>query len=169
VNVSSTNERHDRWDCIVVGGGAAGLSAAVTLGRARLRTLLIDSGEPSNLVAEGIGGLLGFDGRPPEHLYRAGRDELTKYPSVEVRTGRVTAGAADVGVFELELEDGSREAARTVLLATGSEYRPPRLPRVRERWGRSVFHCPFCHGWRCGTKRSASSTAVRVVPSGPSC
>jgi thioredoxin reductase len=137
----------DRWDCIVVGGGAAGLSAALTLGRARRRTLVIDAGEPSNRTAEGIGGLLGYDGRPPEELYRAGRAELTKYASVEVRTGRVTGGTVGDDKFELELEDGSREVARKVLLATGSEYRPPRLPGVAERWGRSVFHCPFCHGW----------------------
>jgi thioredoxin reductase len=140
------------WDCIVVGGGAAGLSAALTLGRARRPTLVIDSGEPSNRTAEGIGGLLGFDGRPPKELYGAGRDELTKYSSVEVRTGRVTSGTANDDSFGLELEGGSREVARTVLLATGSEYRPPQLPGVVERWGRSVFHCPFCHGWEVRDK-----------------
>lgn len=143
---------NEGWDCIVVGGGAAGLSAALTLGRARRRTLLIDHGEPSNRVAEGIGGLLGFDGRPPQELYRTGREELAKYPDVEVRSGLVTGGAAGDGSLELELADGSREAARSVLLATGSEYRPPDLPGLAERWGRSVFHCPFCHGWEVRDK-----------------
>lgn len=141
------------WDCIVVGGGAAGLSAALTLGRARLQTLVIDSGAPSNRMAEGIGGLVGHDGRPPEELYRAGRDELAKYSSVEVRTGRVIDGSVTDGAFELELDDGSHESARNMLLATGSEYRPPLLPGVAERWGRSVFHCPFCHGWEVRDKR----------------
>jgi thioredoxin reductase len=91
--------------------------------------------------------MLGYDGRSPQELYRAGRDELAKYTSVEAREGEVTGGAVDGNSFELELADGSRVVSRTVLLATGSEYRPPRLPGVAERWGRSVFHCPFCHGW----------------------
>lgn len=142
----------DSWKCIVVGGGAAGLSAALTLGRARLRTLMIDAGEPSNRTVEGIGGLLGYDRRPPDQLYRAGRDELARYSSVEVRNGCVTGGVTDGDLFELELDDGSLEAARTVLLAMGSEYRPPQLPGVQERWGRSVFHCPFCHGWEVRDK-----------------
>ena len=135
------------WDCIVVGGGAAGLSAALVLGRARQRTLVIDAGGQSNLAAEGIGGLLGHDGRPPAELYAAGRDELATYPSVQQRSGEVVAGESRDAGFVLELADGAREAARRVLLATGMDYRPPELPGVAERWGRSVFHCPFCHGW----------------------
>src|SRR6185437_10615991 len=80
------------WDCIIVGGGAAGLSAALVLGRARRRTLLVDAGAQSNLAAHGIGGLLGHDGRSPAALYEAGRRELAVYPSVEVRTGEVVTG-----------------------------------------------------------------------------
>jgi thioredoxin reductase len=135
------------WDCIVVGGGAAGLSAALVLGRARQRTLVVDAGGPSNLVAHGIGGLLGHDGRPPADLYAAGREELAAYPTVELRSGEVVGGKRDDGGFVLELGDGSREVARRVLLATGMDYRRPELPGIAERWGRSVFHCPFCHGW----------------------
>lgn len=108
---------------------------------------MIDAGEPSNHTAEGIGGLLGHGGRPPDELYRAGRGELTKYSSVELRVGRVAGGTVDDDVFELDLENGARETAWRVLLALGCEYRPPQLPGVPERWGRSVFHCPFCHGW----------------------
>ena len=135
------------WDCIVVGAGAAGLSAAVVLGRARRRTLVIDAGEQSNRVADGIGGLLGQDGRPPADLYASGRAEVDAYPSVELKQGKVVSGEAGDPGFVLELADGSREAARRVLLATGMDYRHPELPGVAERWGRSVFHCPFCHGW----------------------
>jgi thioredoxin reductase len=135
------------WDCVVVGGGAAGLSAALVLGRARRRTLVVDAGEPSNRAAEGIGGLLGHDRRPPHELYGIGRDELATYPSVEVRTARAMT-AADTGAnLELELDDGSHERTHTLLLATGMDYHPPDVPGVAERWGRSVFHCPFCHGW----------------------
>jgi thioredoxin reductase len=135
------------WDCIVVGAGAAGLSAALVLGRARQRTLVVDSGRQSNGVADGIGGLLGHDGRPPAGFYAAGREELKAYPTVELRSSEVVGGERPDGGFVLELADGSREPARRVLLATGMEYRFPDLPGIADRWGRSVFHCPFCHGW----------------------
>ena len=135
------------WDCIIVGGGAAGLSAGLVLGRARRRTLLIDAGQQSNLPAHGIGGLLGHDGRSPAELYGLGRQELSAYPSVEVRDGEVVAGEPVEGGYLLQLADGVRVRTGRVLLATGMEYRPPDLPGVGELWGRSVFHCPFCHGW----------------------
>jgi thioredoxin reductase len=134
------------WDCIVVGGGAAGLSAGLVLGRARRRTLVVDGEGQSNRVADGIGGLLGHDTRPPVDFYAAGRAELAAHPSVELRFGEVVSGERNDD-FTLEFADGSTERARRVLLATGMDYRYPSLPGVEERWGRSVFHCPFCHGW----------------------
>ncbi len=138
----------DLRDCIVVGGGAAGLSAALTLGRGRRTTLVVDGGRQSNLVAAGVRGLLGHDGRSPAEYYAAGRAELARYPSVEVRDGEVVRGSADGdGVFTLVLGDGRTERARRVILAMGMDYRYPRLPGMDERWGGSVFHCPFCHGW----------------------
>jgi thioredoxin reductase len=135
------------WDCIVVGGGAAGLSAGLVLGRARRRTLLVDAGAQSNLAAHGIGGLLGHDGRSPAELYESGRRELSVYPSVEVRTGEVVSGERSDGGFVLELADGGREHTRRVLLATGMDYRAPELRGLDQLWGGSAFHCPFCHGW----------------------
>ena len=135
------------WDCIVVGGGAAGLSAALVLGRARKSTLVIDAGMQSNRPAEGIGGLLGHDQRPPDEFYARGRRELDVYASVEVRDGVVVGGERVDGGFRLELTDGRHEHTRRVLLATGMEYRPRAVPGLDELWGRSVFHCPFCHGW----------------------
>lgn len=135
------------WDCIIVGGGAAGLSAGLVLGRARRRTLLVDAGAQSNLPAHGIGGLLGHDGRDPAELYEIGRRELSVYPTVEVRTGEVVSGEPSDAGFVLELSDGRREHTRRVLLATGMDYRPPELPGLDPLWGGSVFNCPFCHGW----------------------
>ena len=135
------------WDCIVVGAGAAGLSAALVLGRARRRTLVIDAQGQSNLVAHGIGGLLGQDTRAPADFYAAGREELAAYPTVALRAGEVAGAERDGTGFVLELGDGERETARHLLLATGMEYRYPALTGIEERWGRSVFHCPFCHGW----------------------
>jgi thioredoxin reductase len=146
----------EAWDCVVVGGGAAGLSAALVLGRALRRTLVVDAGEQSNLPAEGVGGLLGNDRRPPAELYDAGRAEIAGHPSVEVRGGvsALEARAAAEG-FEIELDDGSRAHARKLLLAGGMEYRTPQLPGLRERWGGAVFHCPFCHGWEVREGRLA--------------
>lgn len=137
----------DSWDCVIVGGGAAGLSAALVLGRARRRTLVVDDGNQSNSAASGVGGLLGHDGRPPAELYAMGRRELAAYPSVEVRNGVVIGGVRDDDGFVLDLGDGRRERSRRVLLAMGMQYRPPEIPGLAELWGRSVFHCPFCHGW----------------------
>jgi thioredoxin reductase len=135
------------FDCIVVGGGAAGLSAALVLGRARRRTLLVDAGDQSNRPSPGVGGLLGHDGRPPAELYALGRQELAGYPSVTVLDGEVVRAAGEQDAFALELADGTAVTARRVVLATGMDYRRPALDGVAERWGRSVFHCPFCHGW----------------------
>ena len=101
----------DSWDCIVVGGGAAGLSAALVLGRARRRTLVLDTGQQSNRAAHGIGGLLGFDGVPPAELYARGRAELVAYPTVEVREAEAVTGRAGDPVV-LELDDGSEVRAR---------------------------------------------------------
>ncbi|MBX7431600.1 NAD(P)/FAD-dependent oxidoreductase [Mycobacterium sp. Y57] len=136
-----------RWECVIVGGGAAGLSAALVLGRARRRTLLVDAGSPSNLAAHGVGGLLGFDGVPPGELYARGRRELAGYPSVEVRAGQVAGASSADGGFTVRLEDGAAEDTERILLATGMRYDAPQLPGLDELWGRSVFHCPFCHGW----------------------
>ena len=135
------------WDCIVVGGGAAGLSAALVLGRARRDTLVIDAGGQSNRPAHGIGGLLGYDGRPPAELYEQGRRELTAYPSVQLRDTNVVSGEVVDGQFAVTLADGSWVTGRRLLLASGVEYRYPALDGMAERWGTSVFHCPFCHGW----------------------
>lgn len=135
------------YDCVVVGGGAAGLSAGLVLGRARRRTLVVDAGRQSNTAAPAIGGLLGFDGRSPQELYDQGRRELARYPSVEVVPGEVRRAGGVEGDFTVELADGRRERARRLLLATGVDYQPPDLPGMDGLWGSTVFHCPFCHGW----------------------
>lgn len=147
------------WECVVVGGGAAGLSAALVLGRARRRTLLVDAGQQSNRMSSGIGGLLGFDQRPPTELYEAGRRDLEKYPTVEIRDGTVVHGTPQDDGFVLELDGGDQVTARRVMLTTGMEYCPPDLPGLRPLWGHTVFQCPFCHGWEMRDKRLASLAA----------
>jgi thioredoxin reductase len=135
------------WHCVIVGGGAAGLSAALVLGRARRRVLLLDAGEQSNRPAHGIGGLLGHDGVAPGELYSRARAELARYPSVEVRDAEVTGASREEGCFALSTADGERFEAARVLLAAGMDYAVPDLPGVAELWGGAVFHCPYCHGW----------------------
>ncbi|BBZ36319.1 NAD(P)/FAD-dependent oxidoreductase [Mycolicibacterium confluentis] len=143
------------WECVVVGGGAAGLSAALVLGRARRQTLVVDAGAQSNSASAVMGGLLGFDRRPPADLYTQGRRELAVYPSVEYREGEVTGGTLSDDGVELDLEDGQRIRARRVLLTTGMQYCPPDLPGLAQFWGKSVFQCPFCHGWEMRDQRLA--------------
>jgi thioredoxin reductase len=135
------------WDVAVVGAGAAGLSAALVLGRARRRVVVLDAGEQSNRPAHGIGGLLGHDGRPPAELYARGRAELAAYPSVDVRDVRVTGAAVLDHGLALSTADGATVEAARVLLATGMDYAVPDLPGVDGLWGGPVFHCPYCHGW----------------------
>lgn len=153
------------WECIVIGGGAAGLSAALVLGRARRRTLLIDAGRQSNLAAHGIGGFLGQDGRPAPDFYADGRAELAKYPAVEVRRGEATSIEQVDGGFGVTLVSGETVATRRIVLATGTDYRPPAIAGVAERFGRSVFHCPFCHGWEV---RDGALAVVDPSPAGAS-
>lgn len=134
-------------DCLIIGGGAAGLSAALTLGRASHRTLIADCGHQSNLAAHGVGGLLGHDRRPPQDLYARGRAELAAYAAVEHRAAAVAEAARQGDGFAVALDDGTHAVAARVLLATGMDYRFPDVAGLAERWGASVFHCPFCHGW----------------------
>ena len=155
----SGNEKS--WECAVVGGGAAGLSAALVLGRARRRVLVLDAGEQSNRPAHGIGGLLGHDGRAPAELYSRGRAELAAYPTVEVRDVRVTSGAREDGSFVLSSNDGAETQAARVLLATGMDYAVPDLPGAHELWGGTVFHCPYCHGWEVRDR------ALAILANGP--
>jgi thioredoxin reductase len=134
-------------DAVVVGGGPAGLSAALVLGRARHRVLVLDTGRPANIESSAIGGLLGQSGVAPVDLRRAGREQLVDLPTVEVRDGAVVD--ADVGSERLEvrLSDGSELRTRALVLAHGLSYEPPALPGIEPLWSRSVFHCPFCDGW----------------------
>jgi thioredoxin reductase len=160
------------FEALVVGGGAAGLSAALVLGRARVRTLVVDAGEPSNRAAHAIGGLLGQDGTSPAQLYAAGRDQLAALPSVELRAGVVTGIEPATGdgadpAFHATLGDGATVAARRVLLASGMHYAVPETPGLDALWGDAAFVCPYCHGWENRDRRigilGATAAAHRVA------
>jgi thioredoxin reductase len=134
------------YDVVVVGGGAAGLSGALMLGRARRSVLIIDAGEPRNAPASGVHGFLTRDGMNPAALLEAGRAEVRRY-GAQVLDGRVASAAPIDSGFTVELEDGCRVGARRLLVTTGLVDELPDVPGVRERWGRDVLHCPYCHGW----------------------
>jgi thioredoxin reductase len=135
-------------DAVIVGGGPAGLSAALVLGRARKRVMVLDTGEPANAAsANAIGGLLSQDGVTPAELRRSGREQLAEFPTVEIRDDAVVdSDLAGAGVW-VRLADGPNVRAHSLVLAHGLRYDPPTLPGVDGLWGQSVFHCPFCDGW----------------------
>lgn len=135
------------YDVVIVGGGAAGLSAALVLGRARRRVAVIDAGKPRNAPAAHMQGYLSRDGMPPTALLAAGRAEIAGY-DVEVIDGVVAdvEATAEPG-FTVRLDDGAALAARRLLVATGVRDEIPDVPGVQERWGQDLLHCPYCHGW----------------------
>jgi thioredoxin reductase len=131
------------YDVIIIGGGAAGLSAALVLGRARRAVAVIDAGQPRNAPAAHMQGFLSRDGMPPSQLLAIGQQEVTGY-GVDIVNERV----ADVTPqLELTLTDGRVLRARRLLIATGATDQLPDIPGVRSRWGKDLLHCPYCHGW----------------------
>ena len=154
------------FQALVVGGAAAGLSAALVLGRARLRTLVIDAGEPSNGSAPAIGGLLGQDATSPAQLYAAGREQLTELPTVVLREGVVT-GIERAGAFRATLAGGETITAGRVLIAGGMRYGVPDVPGLSKLWGDRAFMCPYCHGWEHRDQKiailGAAGAAQRVA------
>jgi thioredoxin reductase len=142
------------YDVIVVGGGPAGLSAALMLGRCRRRVLVCDRGEPRNQRSTAIHGYLTRDGIAPAEFRDAARRELVPY-RIEFRCVGVKDAKSDRDGFSVHLADGRRERSRFLLLATGVKDVLPEVPGVAECYGRSVFHCPYCDGWECRDKRLA--------------
>jgi thioredoxin reductase len=145
------------YDVVVVGGGAAGLSAALVLGRARRRVAVIDAGEPRNAPASQMQGFLSRDGMPPAELLAAARAEILGY-GVEIIDDRVVEITNDL---MLCLAGGRAVTARRLLFATGAVDQLPEIPGSRERWGRDLLHCPYCHGWE------VRDEPIGVIGTGP--
>lgn len=135
------------FDAIVIGGSYAGLSAALQLARARQRVLVVDAGQRRNRFASTSHGFLGQDGRAPDAIAADGRRQLLAYPNVRWRDGRATRAQADPDGFALDIDEQSTVHGRRLVLATGVVDELADIEGLAERWGRSVFHCPYCHGY----------------------
>lgn len=145
-------EQTDLHDVVVVGGGPAGLSAALTLARARRSVTVVDAGEPRNAPAAGVHGLLGLEGVSPAELLARGRDDVRGYGG-EILGGEVVDVSCASYGFAVVLRNGAVLRARRLLIATGLVDELPDIPGVREQWGRGVLHCPYCHGWEVRDRR----------------
>jgi thioredoxin reductase len=138
-----TSAQKQEYDVVIIGGGVAGLSAALVLGRARRRVAVVDSGTPRNQLASHAHGFLTRDGTTPAELLRLAREEVRGY-GVDLIDGTVmdvTEGLAAV------LDDGSEVRGRHLILATGLRDVLPELGGAEERWGKDLLQCPYCHGW----------------------
>ncbi|MEU4394314.1 NAD(P)/FAD-dependent oxidoreductase [Kribbella sp. NPDC023855] len=134
-----------RYDVVVVGAGAAGLSGALALVRSRRSVLVIDDGRPRNAPAGHVHNFLTRDGAPPSEINAIGRAEVAGYGG-QFATGTVTAIRRDE-VFTVELADGTAYQARRILVTSGLTDVLPEVSGLAERWGKDVLHCPYCHGW----------------------
>ncbi|NQD67395.1 NAD(P)/FAD-dependent oxidoreductase [Bacillus haikouensis] len=134
-------------DCAVIGGGPAGLNAALVLGRSRRRTILFDDNKPRNAVTSESHGFITRDGIDPQEFKRIAQEELSRYPDVKIKKQRVHRLTKDSGLFQVATENGEVFTAKNIILATGFKEVLPEIPRVKEFYGKSLFSCPFCDGW----------------------
>jgi thioredoxin reductase len=142
-----------QYDVAVIGGGAAGLSAALVLSRARRKVIVVDAGTPRNAPAAAMHGYLSRDGLPPSELLAYGRSEVKSYGG-DIVAATATDLVSDArGGFSVGLADGHRISARRLLVTTGLRDELPDLPGLRERWARDVLHCPYCHGHEVRDRR----------------
>ncbi len=139
-------------DVIIVGGSYAGLAAALQLARARRRVLILDAGQRRNRFATSSHGFLGQDGQTPDAIAARGRADVLAYPTVALRESTVTEIRAGEGGFAVRA-GADEHPGRRVILATGLADEMPAIPGLGERWGRTVFHCPYCHGYELNMGR----------------
>ncbi|WP_267245649.1 NAD(P)/FAD-dependent oxidoreductase [Streptomyces sp. PR69] len=159
--MKTSQDGEKRYDVVVVGGGAAGLSGALTLGRARRSVVVVDAGEPRNAPAEGVHGYLGREGVDPRELLAAGRAEVRRYGGVFRDASAVAVERCDDGGFRIALDDGGAVHGRRLLVTAGLVDELPEVPGLAALWGKDVLHCPYCHGWE------VRDQPVGVLATGP--
>jgi thioredoxin reductase len=135
------------FDALIIGGGPAGLNAALMLGRVRRPVLLVDDGHPRNITSPSMHGFLSRDGADPAAVLRAGRAELDRYPSIETWETQITEVVSGHASFRATTADGKEAESRRVLLATGVRDELPAIDGLAPLWGHGVYHCAYCHGW----------------------
>ncbi|MFF4186790.1 NAD(P)/FAD-dependent oxidoreductase [Streptomyces sp. NPDC001691] len=160
MNSTPEGGRQDIHDVVVIGGGAAGLSGALTLGRARRSVLVVDAGHPRNAPADGVHAYLGHEGTPPGELLARGRAEVRSYGGAFM-TGSATGAERNGDAFRVTLADGDELCARRLLVTTGLVDELPEVPGLAGLWGTDVLHCPYCHGWEVRDR------AIGVLGTGP--
>ncbi|HEV7380061.1 MAG TPA: NAD(P)/FAD-dependent oxidoreductase, partial [Dyadobacter sp.] len=143
-----------KWDVIIVGGSYAGLAAEMSLGRAIRNVLIIDSGKPCNAQTPHSHNFLSRDGITPAELATIAREQVLAYPSVQILNGTATSVSGTNGNFVVGTEAGQEFHTRKVLFATGVRDLIPEIPGVRECWGISVIHCPYCHGYEVRNEKT---------------
>lgn len=157
-----------RHDAIVIGGGFAGTAAALQIARARRSVRIIDAGRPRNRFADASHGFFGQDGNDPRSMIAAARAQVERYPTARTVAGEASAARAVDGGFEVVLDGGETLMATRLVLAFGISDVLPDLPGLAERWGKSVLHCPYCHGYehaggRLGVLRSSPMAAHQAL------
>jgi thioredoxin reductase len=140
------------YDVVIVGGGPAGLAAALALARARRSTLLLDDGEPRNGASPILHGFVTRDGCTVEEFRGAAHAQLQQYPLLDIQRARAERVDGSRDGYEVRLANGGVVLCRRVLLCTGLEDELPELPGLRELWGKAAFECPYCHGWEVRDK-----------------
>ena len=140
-------------DVIIIGGSFAGLAAALNLGRARRKVTILDTGLPRNRFAGHAHGLLGHDGKPPSEILAEARAQLAPYDTVRFVNARAQAASGDPDDFAVATGDGETLKARRLLLSYGISDQLPAIPGFAECWGKSVIHCPYCHGFEYAAQR----------------
>lgn len=154
IRVKSNPGMHEKFDVIIMGGSYAGLATALALGRSLRKVLVVDSGKPANRFTPHSHNFLTHDGTPPGEIATLARQQLHTYASVKQITGLVVHASREEEGFTVTLENGAVYASTKLIIATGIVDILPDLPGMADLWGKSVLHCPYCHGYEVKGERT---------------